>query len=95
MDPESLLLAEVVGMIGIAGFLTLSLRGEEESSHSRWLRPGPVATTVFCPRWKCHGEVTIGVEGDGMESRLDILVCDLLLRGDSCDRDCVRAVARA
>ena len=96
MDPESLLFVEVVGMIGIAGFLTLSLRGEERPGSSDvFVSPDPVATTVLCPGWKCNAGVIIGVKGDGTDLRLGITACDLLLQGEACNEGCITAVARA
>lgn len=96
MDPESLLFAEVMGMIGVAGFLTLSLRGEGKPGSTEMAGTlQPVATTVLCPGWKCNADVIIGVRGEGADMRLGIMACDLLLEGECCDESCVTAVVRA
>ncbi|GMR13055.1 MAG: hypothetical protein BMS9Abin29_1254 [Gemmatimonadota bacterium] len=96
MDPESLLFVEVVGMIVVAGFLTLSLRREEESGSTDVSVPLPsVSTTVLCPGWKCTAEVVIGVRERGADTRLGIMACDLLLEGESCDESCVTPVVQA
>jgi hypothetical protein len=96
MDPESLLFAEVIGMVGIAGFLTLSLRGGKEPGSTDVAGTlQPISTAVLCPGWKCNAEVIIGVRDDGPEVRLGILACDLLLEGESCDEGCITQVARA
>ncbi len=87
MDLESLLFAEVIGMIGIAGFLTLSLRrGKEPGSTDVARTLTPISTTVLRPGWKCNAEVIIGVREDGADVRLGII---------SCDEGCVTPVIRA
>lgn len=96
MDPEALLFAEVVGLIGIAGFLTLSLRTSEDGMPAKGLpMPSPVSATVLCPGWKCNAEVIIGLKDSGVEPRLGVLACDLLLKGETCDEGCVTPVVRA
>ena len=96
MDTESLLMMEVIGMVGIACFLTLSLRGEKKPRSTEVVGTlPPVSTSVLCPGWKCNAEVIIGVGEGEPDVRLGILACDLLLKGESCDESCIRPVVKA
>ena len=96
MDPETLVFAEVVGMVGVAAFMTLSLRGGEESNPRQLPSdPPPVTMTVLCPGWKCNADVIVGVKGDAVDGYLGVTACDLLLEGESCNEACVMTVLRA
>ena len=100
MEPTTLLFVEVFGMIAIAAYLTVTLVRDRpvfegpESGHLQEEVP-LVHTTMFCPEWRVGADVAIGLDRSGPKARLDVLSCDLLLEGRTCDLTCLRATAQA
>ena len=100
MEPTTLLFVEVFGMIAIAAYLTSTL------VRNRPAFAGPVSehleeetpllhTSMFCPEWRMAADVAVGIDRSGPKARLDVLSCDLLGDGETCDLTCVGGVARA
>ena len=100
MEPTTLLFVEVFGMIAIAVYLTATLvrdRPVSEGPESGHLQEevSLLHTTMFCPEWRTPADVAIGVDRSGPKARLDVLSCDLLLEGGTCDLTCVGGIAHA
>ncbi len=100
MEPTTLLFVEVFGMIAIAACLTATLVRDRpvpdgpESGHLQE-EVSLLHTTMFCPEWKIAAGVALGLDRSGPKARLDVLSCDLLLEGGTCDLTCVGGIAQA
>ncbi len=100
MEQSTLLIVEVLGMIGVAGFLTVALvrdravferprAGETMDDVSR------VLTSIYCPEWRTNADVMLGPRGMDSKKHMGVITCDLLREGETCDRSCLGAVANA
>ena len=49
------------------------------------VRPSHPVPTMFCPEWRMAADVAIGLDPSGPKAWLDVLSCDLLLEGETCD----------
>lgn len=94
------LIVEVVGLIGVACFLTVALLRD------RAVFEGPkdeettgdipmVVTTIYCPEWRTNADVALGLVGSDSQKHIGVLTCDLLREGETCDRPGVGALATA
>lgn len=100
MEPATLLFVEVFGMIGIAAFLTQAIVRDRPvfagpGGREATLDLTPMATSIFCPEWMATADVTLGVTRTGKDHRLEVLTCDLLMDGETCDGLCMRPVVEA
>ena len=100
MEPTTLLFVEVFGMIAIAAYLTATLVRDRpvfegpESGHLQEEVP-LLHATMFCPEWGIAAGVGLGLDRSGPKARLDVMSCDLLLEGGTCDLTCVGGIAQA
>ncbi len=100
MEPTTLLFVEVFAMIAIAACLTAILVRDRpvfegpESGHLQKEVP-LLHTTIFCPDWRVAADVAIGLDRSGPKARLDVVSCDLLLEGETCDLTCLAGIPKA
>jgi hypothetical protein len=96
MEQSTLMLMEILGLVGVACLLTVALfRGKavfaapEEAETTSDVPT--MLTTIFCPERRANAGVAFGVVGSGSHKHLDILTCDLLPDGEACERACIDA----
>ena len=52
-----------------------------------------IAAKLYCPEWRAQADGALGLVGSDSSKRLDIVTCDLLPEGETCDRVCLEAIA--
>jgi hypothetical protein len=98
MEESTLLMVEVVALISVALFLTGALLkgrvlfGTPETGEAATDMP-MIATRIYCPEWRAPADIALGLVGSDSSKRLDIVTCDLLLEGETCDQACLEAIA--